>query len=142
VPTVTIAIIVMDSLSHSLQNALDRGEIKGVEVKPIRQEGLHNFYADDVALIIRDKPECLRKTMEIFQSFGKASGLYVNWSKTKGAYVSDQPLPERLNALRWEWETSENATKLLGFPTAQDISVSRMKAMVLATLEDRLSLAR
>jgi hypothetical protein len=135
-------IIVMDSLSHALQNPLERGEIKGVVVEPIRQEGLHSFYADDVALIVRDDPECLRNMMSIFQSLGKASGLYVNWGKTKGAYLSDGPLPERLNALQWEWETSTNVTKLLGFPIAQDISTSRMHAMVIEALDNCLSIAK
>jgi hypothetical protein len=111
----------MDALSSALQNALNNGLIKGVEVESIGQQGLHSFYADDVSLIFRDEPLYLQIIMNIFYKFGKASGLYVNWAKTKAAYIFADPLPARLGQLGWTWETDQNASKLLGFPVAQSI---------------------
>jgi hypothetical protein len=61
------------------------GSIIGVEVTPINQQGLFRFYADDVSLTVRDEMSFLDRIRHIFQVFGEASGLYVDWSKTKAA---------------------------------------------------------
>jgi hypothetical protein len=103
---------------------------------------MHSFYADDVALIICDQPQYLQQIQSIFDNFGAASGLFVDWRKTKGAFISSQPLPQRLQQLRWEWESPENSSKLLGFPVAESVSLPRMQAMVTEKLESKLQVSR
>jgi hypothetical protein len=84
----------------------------------------------------------LEKIQSIFATFGEASGLYVNWNKTKGAFILPRPLPECLDRLGWQWETNDNASKLLGFPVAQEVSLPRMQALVTEKLEAKLEASR
>jgi hypothetical protein len=137
-----IFILALDPLGTMLENAKRTGAIIGVQIDPINQQGLHSFYADDVSLIVRDKMIFIERIQQIFQIFGRASGLYVDWSKTKAAYLSENIIPRRLLALGWTWENDSNATKLLGFPVAQSISTPRMLKMVNAKLDAGLQKSR
>jgi hypothetical protein len=134
--------IAIDALSKWFLNELSKGTIRGVEIIPLGQQGFHNLYADDVSLIVRDEPSYIDRIQDIFYIFGRASGLYVDWSKTKAAYLSSDPIPQYLLQQNWSWETDLNATKLLGFPIAQGISSSQMLTMVSAKLEAGLEKSR
>jgi hypothetical protein len=87
-----------------LHKSLERWAVEDVMIEPLGKQGMHNFYADDVSLIIRGKPEYLQSIMQTFEVFGKTSGLYVSWPKTKAAHISDGPLPIYLDNLHCSWE--------------------------------------
>jgi hypothetical protein len=78
----------MDALSRVVQAGMDKKEVEGVMVEPIHQQGLHSFYADDMALIIRENSRGLQRIVEMFDTFDKASGLYVDQGKTRAAHGS------------------------------------------------------
>jgi hypothetical protein len=84
----------------------------------------------------------IHNVMDILQVFKKALGLYVNWGKTKAAFISPNPRPTEFDALGWDWEHDGNATKLLGIPVAQHISKIQTSAMVRHKLEERLQHSR
>jgi hypothetical protein len=65
--------------------------------------------------------------------------LYIVWNKTKAAYISStNTMSTAFLALHLEWETIDNASKLLGFPMAQEISKAQMTSMLLAKLDKAL----
>ena len=111
----------MDALSWALIHETAKGRLHGVQVDPINTQGTHSFYADDIALILQEGKSKLSTTMRAFDNFGRASGLYINWQKTNAAFISKNAWPTYLEELNWLWETRENASKLLGFPVAQEI---------------------
>jgi hypothetical protein len=104
------------------QNALDTKQVEGVLLKPIDTVVMHSLYADNVSLVMRAVMENVAQIMQMLQTFGAASGLYVEWAKTKAAFIPMQDTPSEFAALGWTWETDANATKLLGVPIAQHIS--------------------
>jgi hypothetical protein len=131
----------MDALSRVIQLAMDRKEVEGVLVEPIQHQRLHSFYADDVALIIREDSDCLQRIVTMFDTFGMASGLYVAWEKTKAAYILTNAKPAYLEGKQWTWETAETASKLLGYPVAQSIPADRVLQLV-TEKEQKLTTAK
>jgi hypothetical protein len=131
-------IIALDALSRMFQNALDTKTVEGVLLKPTNMEVMHSLYADDVSLVVRAVTENIVQVMKMLQTFGAASGLYVEWAKTKAAFIPMQDTPEEFSQLGWTWESDENATKLLGVPIAQHISEIQSSTMVKAKLEERI----
>jgi hypothetical protein len=103
---------------------------------------MHSLYADNISLIIQDKLEYVNRIKDTFNFFGRASGLCVDWSKTKAAYISSSPLPAHLEQQQWTWETQANASKLLGFPVADSISPPQLSRMVTERLEAGLEKSR
>ena len=135
-------IIAMDALNQMLQKSLQDGSVKGVEIPPLLKSAFHSLYADDVAIIMRADLPSLCNIQGIFQTFGRASGLYVAWEKTKAAFILDQPVPGELQQLGWTWESLADASKLLGVPIAQGISEEVMIKHLYTKLKARLTKAR
>jgi hypothetical protein len=80
--------------------------------------------------------------MQTFETFGKASGLYVSWPKTKAVHISEDPIPQYLLDMRWTWEDSSSATKLLGYPMANGISTEQLSLLIHKKLDKRPTEAR
>jgi hypothetical protein len=137
-----ISILAMHMLSQMLLQAVRNGNIQGVYVPLVDQQGLHSVYADDIVVVFCAEPEYILHIKKIMQTFGDATGLFVEWHKTKLAFISTSLLPAFLEELGWEWEMSTNASKLLGFPTAQSISKEQMRATILTKLETNLEKSR
>jgi hypothetical protein len=132
----------MDLASKMLSEAMSQSQIRGVYIPPIDTEVMHFIYVDDVSIVFRANPLFVQCLMEIFQRFGRVSGLYVIWSKTNAAFISPHSRPRRFDHLGWSWETEENATKLLGFPIAKRVSVNQMSSLLLTNLQKNLEKSR
>jgi hypothetical protein len=84
----------------------------------------------------------LNRLTQVFELYGGGSGLNVDWSKTKTAYLSSEPLPPALDELGWTWEFNAGATKMLGIPMAQSVSEVDVFSELNRRLEERLAKGR
>ncbi|CAM6105223.1 unnamed protein product [Calypogeia fissa] len=99
----------MDALSRILQQAVTNGELHGTCIDTLQIHNAHGMYADDIRMILQAVLRYILKCMEIFETFGKASGLYCRWKGTKAVFLSARPVPAELLALGWEREDDDKA---------------------------------
>lgn len=131
-------IMAIDVLSLMLQQALDSGKIEGVRFPKVGIQMLHNFFADDVFMIIRALLHYIKELQGILDLFGAASGLVFAWEKTIAACIPAGPPPMSLWLYPWRWENDTNASPILGVPTAQTMSVELIETTVTEKLESRI----
>lgn len=108
-------IIAIDVLSECISQDVSSNLIQGVVLPKTNLHQVQNFYADDVDLVIKADLDIMLHCQRLLSSFGHASGLYFDWSKTKAALIPHIPTPPPLLSLGWQWESTKNASKLLGF---------------------------
>lgn len=118
-----------------LQQALQEGQIEGVNFPKIGIQTLFNFFADDVFMIIRAVLMYIKELQGILTIFGTASGLVFAWEKTIAACIPAGPPPIALWLFPWRWEEDANASPILGVPTAHTVSVERIEETVTTKLE-------
>lgn len=105
-----------------LNEEKDNACIQGVRFREVPVHNLHSFYADDIRLTMKASKENVLRSRTIFDTFGAASGLYCDWSKTKAVYLAPGPIQHFLADLNWTWESQETASKYLGIFMGNQIS--------------------
>lgn len=125
-----IFILTFDNLSLVLAEAVTQRTLMGVRFPHLGISNLLTMFADDTSMVIKAEMRYVRKVQEILDIFGKASGLKCIWEKTKAAFIPAGPPPSPFDGLPWTWEVDTTATKLLGFPTASDISAAQLENQV------------
>lgn len=131
-------IIAIDALSHVLMEETNSGWIEGVRIPEMDIHSAHSLFADDLTMILRADMTFIQNCKDTLDSFGHASGLFVDWSKTNAALIPSRPVPADFLELGWKWETSSSATKLLGIHMAQLISEEKMTEFVTSRLEQEI----
>lgn len=132
-------IIAIDSLSRIIEEDTASGLLQGVHIPEAHVHISHSLFADDLTMFLRAEMRFINHCKALFQSFGLASGLFVEWTKTKAAFISCRPLPIAFLGLGWTWETQSSASKLLGIHMAQAISEELMTDFVTSRLQQDLS---
>lgn len=122
-----------------LQRAIDTGKIVGVIFPNSGTHSLHNMYADDTSVVMRAKTEYVQELQWILQQFGEVSGLVCAWDQTIASVIPAGPPPTELGPVPWKWENNAEASKLLGIPTAQTLSVPRIESEIITKLEGRIT---
>lgn len=135
-------ITAFDVLGAMLQRAHDEGSIQGVAFPRVNQRALHNFFADDVYLVIRAMLTYILTVQRLLELFGNASGLFCVWEKTVAAPIPAGPPPQSLRLLPWKWESDATASPLLGVPVAQTLSCEKMETMITEKLDGKLAKMR
>lgn len=130
-------ILAFNVLSALLQRAMDSGRIVGVVFPGCGLHSLHDIYADDTSMVVRAKAQYIRELQAILKLFGEAFGLVCAWEQTVASAIPAGPPPE-LVFFPWKWEDGNTATKLLGVPTAQTLSVERIESTLISKLEGRI----
>lgn len=97
-------ILAFDLLSLHLLQVLERETIKGVYFPEARVKTSHNFYADDVYVVIRATMRYIQEFKNILFKFGRASGLCFAWEATIASCIPAGPPPRDLSPLPWRWE--------------------------------------
>lgn len=69
----------------------------------------------------------MQHCQHLLDSFGRASGLFCDRTKTKAALVPYFPVPPPLLALGWQWESSAIVPYRLGIHCAQQLSEELME---------------
>lgn len=87
-------VIIMDVLSNMITAAVADEHIQGVSFPDLPYRIGHGIYADDIHVVIQDRPEDVTFYLGLFDKFGDVSGLVFDWGKTHAVYLSDQKLPE------------------------------------------------
>lgn len=131
-------ILAFDTLGIMLRDVISRRAIVGVQFPDLAIYALHNFYADDIYLIIRAVLCYILELQHILHVFGMVFGLVCAWDKTIVWPIPAGPLPLQLWLLPWTWEDDNNASKQLGFPTAQTIVVAKVEELILTKLENKM----
>lgn len=132
-------ILAIDSLSHILHEDTCAGLIEGVRIPEADIHVSHNLFADDLTLVLKAESRIIHHCRSVLQSFGQASGLFIDWTKTNAAIIPNQPIPQDFADFGWNWETPSTATKLLGIHMAQLISEERMTEFVTERLAEDLT---
>lgn len=97
-------------------------------------------FADDTALYLKGSPENLNRVFRVLELFCSASGVRLNWEKSRAIWASNLPRT-------WSWgeerglvwlEYSE-VTRYLGFPFGNDISQKDKDAKVLHQVRSKLT---
>lgn len=135
-------ILAFDPLNAILKDAIIRGTIVGVRFPKHDLHLLQNMFADDLYLLIRAVMCYTLELQRILHCFGEATGLVCAWNKTVASAIPAGPPPAALWLLPWSWEDDENASPLLGAPTAQTIAVEPLETSVLSKLENTLEKLR
>lgn len=134
-------VIALDALSRIIQRDVDNQIIRGVVMPESQVQSVHNFYADNISLVIEADEDMLSHCTQLFETFGRASGLYCDWNKTQAVYLSDTRMPIFLQLCNWQWETNLTASKYLGIHMASQIAPALTTQCLLNSLEKRLERA-
>ncbi|KAL3687123.1 hypothetical protein R1sor_013432 [Riccia sorocarpa] len=82
----------------------------------IRVRILQGYFADDSHLLLSAEKQNLQNAKTLLNSFANASGLIVQWEKSKAKWISTTNTPpDWLQELDWVWEQLDHTDKLLGF---------------------------
>ena len=131
-------IIAIDALGEILINVEADGKIQGISWTEAETTYTHGFYADDMNMALKADKHYIDYTMEILEQFGLASGLYCDLTKSKAVFIGSKPRPQFLDELPFQWESNDNASKILGIPFAQGIAQQTAASTLLTKLEDKL----
>lgn len=139
IPPPLLFITALDVLGAMLQRAQNNGSIQGISFSRVNQLALHNFFADDIYMVIGAILLCILKVQQILDTFGKASGLICMWGKMVAALIPAGPPPAPLAQLPRTWESDATATPLLGILVAQSLSSGKMEIILTEKLDGKLA---
>lgn len=110
----------------------------GVTFQDLALTTLHNFFADDVYLIIRAILSYILELQYILLIFGQVSGLVCAWDKTVAAPIPAGPPPMQLWLLPWTWDEEGKASPILGVPAGETVNVEQVEMLLLEKVESRV----
>ncbi|KAL3694935.1 hypothetical protein R1sor_008586 [Riccia sorocarpa] len=109
----TIAIQV---LTDTINGWIQMQMLKGIELTSINTHYCQGYFADDAHFLLAADKQNLLNAKSLLQTFGQASGLTVQWAKSKARWISSIiPRPLWTGDLDWVWSTDQDADKFLGF---------------------------
>jgi hypothetical protein len=82
------------------------------------------------------------KCVQIFDRFGKASGLKVNYTETTVVLIAADTVPAEMIPFNWKWETAEDYSRLLGFCFGDGISQKEVLAKIKCKLAEQIKKAK
>ncbi|KAL3700623.1 hypothetical protein R1sor_018645 [Riccia sorocarpa] len=77
--------------------------------------GRAGHFADETHLMLKAEPLNLLNAKEAISTFGRASGLQVQWSKSLATWISQTTRPPWTDQLNWRWTQNQEEHKMLGF---------------------------
>ncbi|KAL3702291.1 hypothetical protein R1sor_020313 [Riccia sorocarpa] len=109
----TIAVQVLTDVIN--QMAL-HDQIRGINLHSIGLQYYQGYFADDSHLLLRADRQNLLNAQNTLHMYGQASGLIVQWEKSKARWISaENPRPPWTSELDWVWGMEDDSDKLLGF---------------------------
>jgi hypothetical protein len=119
-------ILALQALDCLIKDAIARNSLRGIFFEEVGVELAHQFYSDNTSVMIRASADNARECQKIFDQFGTASGLKVNWNETAAVLISPNPRPQELDCFSWKLEQQGQYSKLLGFFFGENGIDSRM----------------
>lgn len=87
-----------------LMATIAEGHLHGVTFLELDYQIGHCIYADDIHLIVEDRPTNIEFCIDFFTRSGEALGLVCNWQKTHAVYLSNEEVLAHLLDFGWSWE--------------------------------------
>ncbi|KAL3689674.1 hypothetical protein R1sor_015983 [Riccia sorocarpa] len=101
---------------------------------------IQGYFADDAHLLIQADRQYLLNAKTVLQEYGKASGLTVQWTKSKARWISvANPTPDWITELEWLWDTRDEADRFLGFYFKDEIDDETIYQITLQKIKKRLN---
>jgi hypothetical protein len=97
-----------------ISHAVESKAIKGVEFAQDQMVLSHLFYADNTTMMFEAEEDSALKCKEIFEQFGAASGLKVNWAEMAAVLIAADS-PSRIAAVPLEMGNSRELLKTVRF---------------------------
>ncbi|KAL3682626.1 hypothetical protein R1sor_000648 [Riccia sorocarpa] len=89
---------------------LRNGQLKGVQLQGIGLQYCQGYFADDAHFLLKADEQKLRNAQALLQKFGTASGLVVQWAKSKARWISTSLRPTWLQQFNWIWAEEHELT--------------------------------
>jgi hypothetical protein len=86
------------------RKAIEGGTLHGVRFEKVGIEVAQQFYSHNTSIIVRADRQNAQECEMIFNRFGQASGLKINWEEIAAVLISDDPVPNNLAEFKWKWE--------------------------------------
>ncbi|KAL3685602.1 hypothetical protein R1sor_003624 [Riccia sorocarpa] len=119
----TIAIQVFSDAVNSFQ---DQGFLKGINLPETGTQYCHGLFADDAHLLLQADQQNLLNAKSLLQTFGEASGLQVQWGKSKARWISEStPSLPWVHELDWVWIPQDEVDRFLGFQFREGLDTRR-----------------
>ncbi|KAL3695540.1 hypothetical protein R1sor_009616 [Riccia sorocarpa] len=117
-------ILATQTLTEAMENEVESGRIQGIYLQKANLHYCLGLYADDSHVIIRATREGAMNTKRLLDTFGKATGLQIQWNKSAARWISTEEgeRPQWAEDLGWCWKDKTETTQLLGFPFEEGIN--------------------
>ncbi|KAL3702077.1 hypothetical protein R1sor_020099 [Riccia sorocarpa] len=117
-------ILATQTLTEAMENEVESGRIQGIYLQKANLHYCLGLYADDSHVIIRATREGAMNTKRPLDTFGKATGLQIQWNKSAARWIStdEGERPQWAEDLGWCWKDKTETTQLLGFPFEEGIN--------------------
>ncbi|KAL3699016.1 hypothetical protein R1sor_017038 [Riccia sorocarpa] len=103
-------------LTDAVNTHLQQGYLKGIDLHEIGVQYCQGYFVDDAHLLLSADRQVLLNAQTLLQSFGTASGLHVQWDKSKARWISNgSQRPDWTSELDWIWNSDNDVDKFLGF---------------------------
>ncbi|KAL3679780.1 hypothetical protein R1sor_022736 [Riccia sorocarpa] len=133
----TIAIQVLTDVVTDL---LHTGHLRGIDLPAIGIQYCQGYFADDSHFLLAADQHVLLNAKQILHSFGLASGLEVQWSKSKARWISESnPKPTWVLQLDWIWAEQDETDKFLGFLFKDGLDEQAIHDMALEKINKKIN---
>ncbi|KAL3689767.1 hypothetical protein R1sor_016076 [Riccia sorocarpa] len=133
----TIAVQVLTDVINSM---VLHNQLKGIDLQRIGVHYCQGYFADDSHLLLSADRQNLLNAKSLIHTFGVASGLMVQWGKSKARWVSqDNPMPPWISELDWIWGLNDDSDKLLGFHFKDGLDMDTIFQVALQKIKTRIN---
>ncbi|KAL3675310.1 hypothetical protein R1sor_025258 [Riccia sorocarpa] len=108
--------IALQVFSDAINSMIREGQLKGIELPGTGIQYCQGLFADDAHILLYADRTNLLNAKQLLQTFGVASGLRVQWNKSKARWISTSTeRPTWTEELDWVWGTEDEVDIFLGF---------------------------
>ena len=132
-------VIVADALGWLVQDAMVKGDIKGIHIEGNPKDLCLQQFVDDTNALIHNDPTSVDSFLACLDVFCSASGSVINHSKT-GVWASSNSIPYVITQAGCKPIPSGSIFRLLGIPMGFDVSLKDRWNWVLEKFKAKLAL--
>jgi hypothetical protein len=114
---------VAEVLNKAVKTASTTGILEGILLPDGHTQQLLLQFADDSTLTLRGAQASLTGSIQLLEDFGNATGLVLNFEKSRAYWFSTQPLPNWTALSPIPWAADNQLSKLLGTAFGLNLSV-------------------
>ncbi|KAL3686348.1 hypothetical protein R1sor_008922 [Riccia sorocarpa] len=132
--------IAIQALTDGVNLKLQMNQLAGIQINCIGIQYCQGYFADDSHLLLAANQANLLNAKNLLHQFGEASGLMVQWGKSKARWISpNNQRPTWTADLDWVWGTHEEAEKFLAFYFTDTLQEDRIFQAAKQKIIDRIN---